>query len=556
MNSTKKITIDTLKKQPQYIAALIFLIAAVVVLSLLPPQVLKIIIDDYLLGSSKGLIFIGAIYLATFVFVGVFDFLKGYLLTVVGQKIVKEVRLEMAQKLTKIKGTYFVDNSSGTISSKFINDVDNINTLFTDGLISMVIDCFKIVGIVISIWIFSGKLAVFTICLIPVIGLLTAFFRKRMLKSQMNNLKEIGKVNNHISETINNMVMIKTFHKEKYMENRYKDYLEDNYNTMNKVNFYDSCYSPIIQMLTALAISFVFYFSMGDNNVLGISIGMIAAATNLITNLFSPIDSLGTELQSIQKGLSGIKSVDIFLKEEEEEEKTICLDMKEVKRAGIKLAFVNMSFEYTKGNKVLKNFDIEILPYENAAFVGRTGVGKTTLFKLILGILKPTEGRILVNGVDVYRISNGQKRQIIGYVEQKCSFINGTMWEQISLGDKSITCEAIEAAIDFVGLKEYVLSFENGFDTKVDESMFSEGQKQLLAIARAIVTDPPLLLLDEVTANLDSKTEQKVVEVLKKAGSGKTILSIAHRQSTIKSSEKVIEIKDGEICNVRTQNQR
>ncbi|HKM28321.1 MAG TPA: ABC transporter ATP-binding protein, partial [Anaerovoracaceae bacterium] len=314
MNSVGKITMKVLKAKPIYVVAMILLVAAVVLLSLIPPQILRIIIDEYLLaGVTKGLFAIAVIYLASYVLIGVFDFLKAYLLTVAGQKIIKEIRIAMEQKLTRLKSSYFTKNSVGALSSKFMNNVDNINTLFTEGVISMVIDCFKILGIVVSIWIFSYKLAIFAIALIPIVAVITAYFRRRMLRAQITNLAQVGKVNNHIVESIKNIIMIKTFNKEGYMESTYKKHLDENYKTMARVSFFDSSYSPIIQIMTAMAISFVFYFASGDSNILGISIGEIAAATNLITNLFTPIDTLGMELQSIQKGLSGIKSVDEFL---------------------------------------------------------------------------------------------------------------------------------------------------------------------------------------------------------------------------------------------------
>lgn len=556
MNSVGKITMKVLKAKPIYVVAMILLVAAVVLLSLIPPQILRIIIDEYLLaGVTKGLFAIAVIYLASYVLIGVFDFLKAYLLTVAGQKIIKEIRIAMEQKLTRLKSSYFTKNSVGALSSKFMNNVDNINTLFTEGVISMVIDCFKILGIVVSIWIFSYKLAIFAIALIPIVAVITAYFRRRMLRAQITNLAQVGKVNNHIVESIKNIIMIKTFNKEGYMESTYKKHLDENYKTMARVSFFDSSYSPIIQIMTAMAISFVFYFASGDSNILGISIGEIAAATNLITNLFTPIDTLGMELQSIQKGLSGIKSVDEFLATEEEEEGKVYLDLEEARKKGVAIKIENLSFGYEENSGVaaggsqknsklvINGLDAEINPYENVAFIGRTGAGKTTLFKLIEGLLKPNSGHVLINGVDAHTIATEQKRKIFGYVEQQFSFVSGNVLQQITLGDETISRADVEDALEFVGLKAYAEGFEQGLETEVREEMFSQGQKQLLAIARAIAADPLLLLLDEVTANLDSVTEENVVQVLKRAGRDRTILSIAHRQSTIYSADRIIEIK-------------
>ncbi|MEG1630730.1 MAG: ABC transporter ATP-binding protein [Hydrogenoanaerobacterium sp.] len=531
---------------------LLFTVASVVVLSLLPPQILKIIIDNYLTkGKTEGLVSIAAVYFFSFVLIGVFDFLNGFLLTVFGQRIVCEIRSVMANKLTCIEAAYFSENASGTIASHFLNDVENINSLFSNGIISMVIDCFKIFGIIISIWIFSTGLGIFALCLLPLLYLLTAYFRKKMLTSQAANLQELSKVNNHISESVKNIIMIKCFHKESYMKAHYDSYLKDNYSTMNKVNFYDSCYSPIIQVITALVTAAVLLLASGGGSIFGVSIGMLTAAISLITNLFAPVDNLGTELQSIQKGLSGIQSIDEFLAQNEDNGQKAELNVAELRQNGAEFCFNDVSFAYDAASPVLEHISLRFSPRQNICFVGRTGVGKTTMFKLITGLLRPTSGTVTLGGTDVYSIKNEQKRQIFGYVEQHFSFVRGNISEQISLWDSSITQEQIEAAMIFTGLHEYVLSLENGYKTDVsDGNVFSKGQKQLLSIARAIVSDPPILLLDEVTANLDSVTEENVVTVLKKAGEKKMILSITHRMSSVKGSDKIILLENGHISAV------
>ncbi len=530
-----------LRLEKKYIAALVVVIAAVAAASLLPPQVLRLIVDDYLLAKRpQGLLAMGLLYLGSFALVGFFDFLKGWLLTAVGQIIVKNVRSQMQRKLNRLPASYFTENSGGRITSKFINDVDNISALFTSGVISMAIDCFKIVGIIISIWIFSSAMGVFALCLVPVIGLLTWFFKVRMLRSQKANLKELGRVNNHIGESVRNIFMIKAFHKEKYMEERYRTYLEENYRTMNQVNLYDSCYSPIIQVMTACSIGFILYLAAGGaGNLLGISIGQLTASVNLITNLFSPIDSLGTELSAIQKGMSGIGSVKDFLSQPEETKKET---FEELVDTDIELEFQHVGFAYEEGCDVIKDFNLKISSGEHVVLTGRTGAGKSTLIKLAAGILQPDEGSVKVNGVDTYRIAASQKRKIFGYVQQDFSFVKGNIWDQICLGDPSIERGAIVEAIEFAGLRDVIDDLPRGFDTIVGADLFSQGQRQLLAVARAIASDPKILLLDEVTANLDSATEEKIMKVLKKAGGGRTILSIAHRQAAFGAAERRIEI--------------
>lgn len=552
-NLVNRSIVNIIKKNIGIIVVLIISIIGVVVTSLIPPQVLKQVIDNNLVPkSSDGLLLLAFAYMGAVLFTGIFDFMKEAVLTVLGQKITKEIRLEMMEKLEKINAMFFSSNESGTIVSRFTNDVDAINSLFTSGIIGMVIDCFKIIGIVLSIWMFSAKLGIITLIILPVIYIITRLFQRKMLKAQIENRVLVGKVNNHISESLKSIQMIKSFSKESYMERKYSEYLLANFRTIEKVNFYDSVFSPIIQLSRAAVISTIVILSSGQLNYLGISLGMVAASIDLISNLFAPIENLGMELQNIQQAVSGIHRVNDFYKEPEDDCKNSMLQAKDIipDREEAFLAFNNMTFHYDEKIDVLHDINLKVKPLEKVTFAGRTGVGKTTLFKLVMGLLKPSEGSITINGIDVYSIPNSEKRKILGYVDQNFYLIKGTVADQISLQDETITREQVKSALDFVGLTDYVETLEKGCDTLVTgENLFSQGQKQLLAIARAIVTNPPILLLDEITANLDSLTEEKIVYVLQKASNTHTILSISHRLSSMIACDTIVILENGRIKN-------
>ena len=549
----KKSVFNVIRENKGISILLAFTICGVVITGLIPPQILKYIIDHNLVPKKPdNLPFLAAAYIVTLLFIGIFDFVKEGALAILGQKITTEIRIEMMKKLERINAMFFSINGSGAVVSRFTNDVDAIDSLFTDGIIGMMVDCFSVIGIVISIWLFSAKLAVVTLLLLPFIYGITRLFQKRMLKAQIENRILVGRVNNHISESLKNVQMIKAGSKEDFMEKNYVRYLLDNYKTVEKVNFYDSIFSPIIQLTRAVVIGLIVVLSSKQLNYLGISLGMVAASIELISNLFAPVESLGMELQDIQQAVSGIKRVNDFFDEPEDDFKKSGLKVHDIIPQGnkVELSFNDITFRYEDGDDVLKNIDLNIKPGEKVTFVGRTGVGKTTLFKLILGILKPEKNNITINGFDVYEIPNSEKRKIFGYVSQNFHFIKGTVADQISLQDENITREDIERALDFVGLTEYAASLENGIDTEVtSDTIFSQGQKQLLSIARAIVTDPPILLLDEITANLDSITEEKIVSVLQKAGEDHTILSISHRLSSMIASDTVVILEHGRVKN-------
>lgn len=307
---------------------LTFLLVVVIIgtigLSLVTPQVLKYIIDDYLtLGKGKDLLIPALIYFISIALVGVFNFAKEGLITVFGQKIIRLIREEMMTKLEKIPIGYLSINESGSVVSRFSNDVEAVGSLFTNGIISMVVDVFKIIGIVFSIWLFSYKLGILVISIIPIIYFLTRTFQRKMLSAQKLYRVLTAKVNNHIPESINNIQMIKSFSKEEYMEVKYLDYLNESYEAMDKINFYDSIFSPIILIIRSAVIAIVVILSSDSLGFLEISIGAVAASIELITNIFSPIENLGMELQNIQQSIAGIYRIDEFLGEKEEIKKIL-----------------------------------------------------------------------------------------------------------------------------------------------------------------------------------------------------------------------------------------
>lgn len=547
-NKVVKIIIDVFKKYKSLTFALFIIIVGAIVFSLATPQVLKYIIDDYFIVGRKDLIFPACLYFSSIIFLGIFNFAKEGIITVFGQKIIRKIKEEMMKKLEKIPIEYLSTNESGSIVSRFSNDVEAVGSLFTSGIVSMIVDAFKIVGIVMSIWLFSYKLAILVLLIIPVVYFLTRFFQKKMLTAQRLYRILTAKVNNHIPESINNMEMIKSFAKEDYMEGKYVNYLEDSYKAMDKINFYDSIFSPIILIMRSIVVAIVVILSSNQLSFLGISIGSVAAAIELINNIFSPIENLGMELQNIQQSIAGIYRIDEFLNEKEETSKNFDLNYdKIVKQGNLNIKFENVNFNYGKSEDILNDINLDIKYKESVTFAGRTGTGKTTLFKLILGLLEPTSGSVTLSGVKVSEIPNYEKRKIFGYVEQSFSFIKGSVSDQISLKDEKISSEEIINAMKFVGLHDYILTLEKGYDTLASANIFSKGQSQLLSIARAVVTSPPIMLLDEITANLDSETEEKIITVLRNASSERTVLSISHRLSSILTCDRIIKLENKKV---------
>lgn len=550
----------TARENWRLMAFLVAAVAGVVVTSLLPPQILKNIIDQYLVaGQGRGILLPATGYLLVLLLVAGFDFWKEVLLVLLGQKIAGQIRNRMMKKISRLPVDFFQKNETGDVASRFTNDVDAVSSLFSNGIVGMFTDCFRIIGIVFSIWLFSRSLGLVIAAIIPILYILTRSFQKKMLSAQLGNRILIGKVNTHISESMKNMRAVRVYGKKEYMKDRYREVLRDNYRTVEKVNFYDSVFPPVIQLIRAILIGIIVMLSSNQSLLPGMTLGMVAASIDLVSALFAPIEQLGMELQNIQQAFAGMIRVSQFLEEEEEKEKTAEYTAEYVlgRQSGVGIRFQQVSFGYKEGELLLQNVDIQVDPQDKIVLTGRTGEGKTTMFKLLLGIVSPVSGTVTLNGIETEQIPDSEKRKLIGYVEQGFHGVRGTVAEQISLNDDTISRSSVERVLRYVGLWEVVESLEKGMDTPFESGKyFSQGQKQLLSIARALVADPPILMLDEITANLDVVTEQNIRNVLEKAGRGRTILSISHRRAVADVGERIFVVEAGHVIEKKEQHSK
>ncbi len=544
----KKVFFRTVFKNLFWYLILIISIIAIILTSLVPAKMLQHLIDDFFDANIKDKVILYkymSLYIGFVIAGSLFDFFKRILLLYLGSEFTKELRYEMSLKLARVEGIYFSNNESGITSSRFINDVESINTLFTDGLVSLAIDLAKIIGIVSMMFVLNIYLGLTTLVLIPLIVLITFLFKKIIFKAQLRQRKMIGLINNHISETFSNERMIKIYAKEDYMIKNNLEYNKENYKAEIKVSYADSIFSPLIKMINAIIIVGVVILANPHNNVLGLTMGMVAASLEYFKNLFAPIDDFGKEYQTIQKALSGLRRVREFFNEPDENLK-LPLTLNEIIKDENVLEFKNLSFAYGK-KQILTDINVLCEGNKKYSFIGRTGVGKTTTFRLIEGLLKPTNGKILLNGIDVRDIPNDIKYKIFGYVDQKFKSIKGSIFDNVSIKNLNIKEEDVIHALEVVGLKDKVLKFPKGIYEPYQDDLFSNGEKQLLSIARAIAPDPKILLLDEITANLDSITMEIVIKALTEASLGRMILEITHRISSTKNSYKVIYLKNSRV---------
>ncbi len=542
-----------LKRHSKMVILFAFLVLFCAIASLLPSYALKYLLDTLLKEEgSQSPAFASVLYFLSYALLLFFTILENVMIDTFGQKMIRELREEMMRKASRLAPSYFTHHGTGEMASHLSDDVNAIETLFSSGLITLVVSLFEVIGILVSVFVFSWMLGLILLFCLPLIYFITSVFRKKMLKNQLSNRKLINALNNDFSETAENLFTIQNLNAEDYQRQKFDDSLKHSRRMMNRNAVFDSIYSPILQVVKAILIAVIFILVgtlSGKDSVLGISIGSFAACVSLIGEVFSPIENIGQMLQEMQEGVSGIRKAEEFLSEKEIPETDDSIQAESLLREENLIKVNDLSFRYEDGDKdVFSHVSFLVKKGEKVVIKGRTGVGKTTMFRLLLGMYVPTEGNVLIGKEEAIRIPGKEKKKLFGYVEQGFSSIDGTIMEQISLKDASISLERVRECMKKVFLDDYVMKEIQGtYNAKFSETLFSRGQLQLLSLARALVHDPQILFLDEISANLDSETEDKILRALYDAGQGKTVLSISHRLSERLIFDKTIEVTDGKV---------
>lgn len=501
--------------------------AASVLASLLPPLLLARVIDG--LTGGIPLTFAAALlYFGSLALEGVLTSAQETLLEILGQKMTHALRAEMSRKLTRLPAATLSAQNPGELAARFSGDVDTVEALFTSGVISMAADACRILSILAVIAVKNAGLALILLPVLPLLAAFTRHVQRRTLAAQMENRRAVAAISAQVPEALHNIRTIRALGLEDYMSARYDRRIGESYAAVEKTNFYDAVYSPVVLTLNAAVVGAVMLLSAsGDARVLtlfGMSVGTSVAVINYISRIFAPIESLGMEIQTIQSAMAGVKRINAFLAQPERAAQAA--ESAAVPRGDV--AVDHVTFGYG-GRTVLSDLSFTVKAGEQATLVGRTGAGKSTVFKLLLGLYRPEKGMVTIGGVDVSQITDRQRRSCIGCVEQHFARVPGTVLDQITLGDPRITRDMARKAARLAGLDAAICAFPDGYDTRCTDGMFSQGEWQLLSIARAAAADPAVLLLDEITANLDAQTEARVLEALRRASAGRTVISISHR---------------------------
>ena len=561
----KTVIFMTVKRQKYLSAGIFCAVVGAILLALVPPLILARIVDTITAGKTAACSFL-LLYFAALAAAGFLESAREGLLTVFGQKITHALRSALMEKFTALTADEMSRQEPGALVSRFVGDVDTVENLFTSGLISMFADACKIISILVVIWFQNRGLTLVLLILLPFLFWFTRHVQKNMLAAQIENRRAVGRASNHVPETLHNIRTIHCLGKETYMEQRYDRYIGESYQAMERTNFYDAVYSPVILILNAVVVAAVMLLSASGNpqvlKLFGMSAGTAVAVINYISQIFGPVESLGMEIQTIQSAVAGIHRINEFFALEELEERSGAKDLAasanesetenrssnenttkagtETEKAGWTgenraeaipfVEFRDVVFGYDE-HIVLNHVNFKVMDGDQVTLAGRTGAGKSTILKLLLGLYEPQSGEVLIHGIPAAQIKEEERRKLFGYVEQTFHMVPGTVREEITLFDPAITEAQVHAAAELTGLKEAIESLENGYDTVCTPELFSQGQWQLLSIARAAAADPSLLLLDEITANLDAETEKAVLQALKRVARNRTVVSISHRTS-------------------------
>lgn len=551
----KTVIWQTVKKQKWLSLGIVLAVVGAVVTALIPPLILARIVDT-ITGGNKAAVYILVLYFAMLALTGFMESAREGLLTVFGQKITHALRSSLMEKFVSLTSDNLTRQEPGTLVSRFVGDVDTVENLFTSGIISMFADACKIISILVVIWFENKGLTVVLLVMLPFLFGFTRHVQKNMLTAQIENRKAVGRASGHVPETLHNIRTIHCLAREKYMEERYDTYIGESYQAMERTNFYDAVYSPVILILNAIVVAVVMLLSASGNQseltFFGMSAGTAVAVINYISQIFTPVESLGMEIQTIQSAVAGIHRINEFLVLEEksqvvaegnmevlkdekfaehagDRENLSDFSKKSVSKSGVPFVeFKDVTFGYDE-HVVLEHLNFKVMDTDQVTLLGRTGAGKSTILKLLLGLYQPDQGEVLIHGMPAAAVRAEERRKLFGYVEQSFHMVPGTVRDQITLYDNRISDRQVKAVAELTGLKEAIERLENGYDTICTPEIFSKGQWQLLSIARAAAAEPKMLLLDEITANLDAETEKSVLAALKRVAKDRTVISISHR---------------------------
>ncbi len=477
---------------------------------------------------------------------GILAYAQELLFGILAAKYTKKLRLEILQKINRLPVSYFDKHQNGDILSRMSNDIDVLANSLMQALSQMITSIVMIVGIIAIMVTISFPLSIIAIFAVPLSLILTGKIMTKAQKYFVARQTTLGKLNGIIEEDYSGQVIIKSNSHEKESIEEFKKVNEKLTDESIKSEFLSRLAFPLAHIFTNL--SYILICIIGGLSVISgkMTIGGLQAFIQYVNRFNRPITSLSELTSSIQLTLAASERIFNFLAEKEETENENTTELTEIKGA---VDFENISFSYLKDTEVIHNFSADIKPGDKVAIVGPTGAGKTTLINLLMRFYDPDSGEITIDGIRTTDMKRSDVRKLFGMVLQDTWLFSGTIEDNLRYGNKKATLDEIKASANVANIHHFIESLPKGYNTVISEDSenISAGEKQLLTIARAMVANPPMIILDEATSNVDTRTEQLIQEAFEKLTKGRTSFVIAHRLSTIRNADLIIVINNGKI---------
>lgn len=538
--------IGEVTRQKKILGIILLSIIGLTLTNLASPYILRIIIDEYLVPRKlEGLGFITALYLLTLIGQWAFMTLQTYYIEVFGQRVLRELRSKLHEKMLISNLDFFKNKSTGDLVSRIINDTNMVNDVLVSGLLSGVSSILSLSGIIIAMFLLDVRLTLVTLTSVPLMVAIALYFGGKMRRAYRETREKIARISTIVEESVAGIETIKAFGKERDVE---KDFSLASIETIKaylRVAVYMGIFWPLMNITSLLSVIIVIAYGGYLAYKGAVSIGVVVAFIQYAQRFRGPINNVVSIYDSLQSALAALERIYEILDDENVEDyKGI-----NVERLTGEIKFENVWFEYEKGIPVLKNINLHISPGSKVAIVGKTGAGKTTMINLILRFYDPNQGRILYDGIEGRKISRESLRKRIGYVPQETYLFPGTIMENILIGNPEAKEEDVVRICKELGIHDFIMKLPNGYETTAGEAgkLLSVGERQLISIARALLKDPDIVILDEALSSVDPKTESLVQRAMLKLMEGRTSIIIAHRLTITQYADKIVVLEDGKI---------
>ena len=543
----KRLAAYMLKSRRKLVIAIVAVFLAALA-GLVPPYLLKVAIDNYIsVGNLRGLTFVSLILIGVYLVYWLSDYQRTYQISWLGQNMVNEIRKQLFSHLQDLSFSFYDQSEAGRIISRVTNDTDTLSMIFVQGVVMVISDVVTLVGIVTLMLLMNVHLTLVTLLVVPLLLISTFAFQSRLRRAFRATRKKIAQVTSRLQESISGVREIQSFTRERDTIELFRQANIENLQANVQAGRLFALLLPIIQIIGAVGTCIVLWYggilTLGG----GVTLGVVVAFLLLVTQFFRPIVDLTTFYNTIQSAMAAAER--IFETLDIKPEIVDALDALELAAVKGEIVFGNVTFGYDPNNPVLRDINVHIEPGTTLAIVGPTGAGKSTLVKLLSRFYEPQSGTIKVDGYSISKVTQESLRRQMGVVLQEPLLFSGTVMENIRYGKLDATDEEIENVARMVGAHDFICNLSEGYETDVGErgTRLSLGQRQLVSFARALLRNPPILILDEATSSVDPYTELIIKKGLAVLLRNRTSLVIAHRLSTVRNADTIIALNNGRI---------